>query len=768
MQNYEQAATYITTLTQQPIESAVVDFRCIHDVDRGVAAHNFHGTLPALWSTLVDYQSRGYGVFVNMSALDGVGRDIANVHYIRAHVADLDGVNAEADYSLAAQWQPLPTFAVVSSPNKFHIYWVVNPYTGNDYFTLLQRRIVQQFNGDRSIIDPTRVMRLPGTLHLKRPEAPHLVSMWSLGGVVGPVETLASSLAHVNVIDSGGGRKPLGDPSLTAPSLDWLRFGLSLVNPCDLDRGGWLAVSAAFKQAGFNHASEDELYSIWSDWCANYPANDVEENRKLWLSVKDSETGWKSFYRFAPTLNAYERFGFDKTPAPMPQPLPAPGEPQPNDAPPADSLPDILSEHDQKIWFKDCYAIESKGKIFTPSARYMDATKFNIAYGGKLFIVTPDGKTTNEPWQAATRSIIGTIPKVDHIRFLPDQPTFAIVEDQLGRKGLNTYIPIKLKRRKGDIMPWLQHIENMLPVEYDRNNFHAYLAHNVKYPGFKIPWAPLIQSAEGVGKGFIQKALSRLLGEMYTYSPPAEELVKSGATFNQWQSGKLMIIVNEIKIDERRELIEIMKPWITDDRIQIQGKGDNQEMEDNPANWLFFSNHKDAIPINKNGRRYAIFYSVIQSTADLLSRGMNDAYFAALNTWLQTGGYEILADWLLDYPIDRGAIPMRAPETSSQQEAVKVSRGPIEVAIVNAVEDGLAGFRGGYVSTLATMKRLREVGVRQPAQATVHRILEGMGYFEIGRAPRAYGQESMFEKSTIFAILKELPISEFGKVQGYE
>jgi len=771
VQDYNQAAAYVAALTGEPVETAAMWWRCIHDTDKTVAAHKYYGTLSQVWQTLCDYNSRGYGIFANINAFLPDARDhtLNDVWYVRTHVVDLDNLlTAAQNYQLAAAFSPMPAFAVGTSPGKYHMYWPVAPYQSNDRYTLTQLRLRQLFDGDPRVVDATRVLRVPGFLHLKDPTAPHMVTCWSVGGERGTVEALEAATAHVNVIDSGGGRHALGEPSLAAPSLDWLRFGLSLIDPNQLDRGEWISTTAAIKQAGWTLGDEPTLRAIWDNWCSGYVGNDAGENDKQWRSIRETEVGWHSLYRRAPSLVAYEKFGFDKTPAPTPQPLPAPGEPQPNDAPPADSLPDILSEHDQKVWFKDCYFIKRMGKILTPELTYMDATKFNGAFGGRLFIITPDGKTTDEPWKAATRSTLWTIPKIHHVRFLPDQPPFTIIEDQLGRKGINTYIPIRLTSRRGDIGPFLRHMENMLPVESDRHTLYEYFAHNVQYPGFKIPWAPMIQSTEGVGKGFIQEAITLTLGEMYTYSPKAEELVHSGSTFNGWMRGKLMIIVNEIKVDERRELIEILKPMISDKRVEVQAKGADQEMEDNPANWLLFSNHKDAIPVNKNGRRYAIHYSAIQSNADRIARGMDDAYFNGLFSWLYNGGNEIIADWLLNYPIERGAIPMRAPETSSQQEAVRVSRGPIEVAIVNAVEDGLAGFRGGYVSTLATMKRLREVGVRQPAQATVHRILEGMGYFEIGRAPRAYGQESMLERTTVFAIMRELPVEAFGRVQGYE
>lgn len=767
MHSFEQAAAFVSALAG---EDAPIWFRCIHDTNKTIPAHKYHGTLSQLWSTLVDYNNRGYGIFCNINAFaaDATDHTLNDVWYIRSQVVDLDNpLTAAANYHRATAFQIPPSFAVNTSPNKYHVYWSVQPYQGNDRSTLLQRKLRQLFDGDKSVIDPTRVLRVPGFYHLKDPSAPHLVTCWALPGygVAHAVDALEAATAHVNVIDGAGGRHALGDPELAAPSLDWLRFGLSQIDPNELDRGEWISLTAAIKQAGWTLADETTLHAIWADWCARYRNNDLGENDKQWRSIRDTEVGWNSIKRRAPTLLAYEKFGFkERAPAPTPAPAPQPQQ----DVPPDDNFGPILSEYECERYFHNCYWIGRMGQILTPQGRFMNSTQFNGEYGGHAFVITPDGKTTDEPWKAALRSQLWTVPKIDHIRFMPDQPTFAIIEDQMGRKGVNTYIPIRIRSAPGDVTPWLRHMEFMLPVESDRRIFFEYLAHNVKFPGYKIPWAPLLQSTEGVGKGFIQETIENIIGEMYLYSPKAEELVKSGSTFNAWMRGKLMIVVNEIKVDERRELIEILKPMITDRRVEIQSKGVDQEMEDNPANWLFFSNYKDAIPVNQNGRRYSVFYSAIQSKADLVARGMDDRYFSGLFLWLRNGGHQHVAHWLLNYPIERGEIPMKAPETSSHGEAVRVSRGPIEVAIVHAIEDGATGFRGGYVSILAVMNRLRQIGGRMPAVRTVQTILEQMGFHELGRAPRAYGQESHAERATVFGTARDLPVDAYGRAQGYE
>lgn len=435
-----------------------------------------------------------------------------------------------------------------------------------------------------------------------------------------------------------------------------------------------------------------------------------------------------------------------------------------------DTSGEILDYWQCEAWFRGCYFVERMGKIFSLQGRFMDSTQFNGKYGGKHFVITSTGKTTDEAWKAALRSTCYTIPKVDHVRFLPDKPSMAIIEDEMGRRGLNTYLPIRINAVPGDVTLFLDWLQRILPDAGDRKILMDYLAHCVKYPGYKIPWAPLLQSVQGIGKTIFSELLEYSLGTMYVYSPKAPELVKSGSTFNAWQRGKLMIVVNEIRVDEKRDLIEILKPLITDARVEIQSKGVDQDMEDNPANWLFFSNFHDAIPINKNDRRFCIMYSAIQSADDLLAAGMDKPFFNRLWNWLRDeGGYAAIAYWLLNYPIQRGELPIRAPESSSHDEVLRRSRGPIEVVVTDAVLDGLPGFRGGYVSALAALNRCKVVGgMRSPNVRAVQQCLETMGYVELGRSERTYMQEDASTRAVIYGKLSSLRIADYGTAQGYE
>lgn len=778
MSDYNSAWQFIAALAGDP-NTAVIDWRAIHDTNNGIPALTRRGTLPEYWSWLEAVNSQGYGVFAVVNALDGNGRELANVSYIRAHVIDLDNVSAPVNYERATQSHPAPWFAVQTSPNKYHVYWPVQPYQGNDRYQTVQRKLVAAFDSDRAVIDATRVMRVPGLYHMKRPETPHMVTCWGLAGYGQPVtvDALEAALAGVQVLEGGRGeRHALGDPDLAAPSLAWVQRALDIVDPNDLDRAEWIAITAAIKQSAWSLTDPDTLFNMWSQWCARYKDNDPAENLKQWNNLRKTELGWKSLTYRIPGLKAMVNLGGVDRSSQLPAPTTTQQPSQPDSTPPMptpeppslDCSGPYLTHLEQQEWFKGCVSIISMASILTPSGRLLNQTAFNMEYGGKYFIVDGEGKKTKSAWEAATTSTLWTIPKADHLRFLPDHEYGAIIKDKLGRRGVNTFIPVEIDAANGDASPFLRHIAAILPDPNDQRVFIEYLAHNVKYPGYKIPWAPLIQSVEGVGKGFIQEALTYIMGDMYCYTPKAEQLLASGSKFNKWMYGKLLIIVNEIKVDEKFELVEVLKPLISDKRVEVEGKGVDQLMMDNPANWVFFTNFKNAVPVSKNGRRWAIFFSALQEVEDLQRMGMNDDYFKAMFGWLEGGGYRYINQWLLDYPIEKGAIPMRAPHTSSTDEALRLSRGPVEICISKAVEDGVEGFRGGWISLFALQRRLKATNAvtRLPSEHVLESVLSKMGYKACGRAPRAFHQEEN-HKPDLFYFGQVRPVDEYGVMQGY-
>jgi len=598
-----------------------------------------------------------------------------------------------------------------------------------------------------------------------------LVTCESLPGYGQPttVEALEQALAHVAVLETGEGeRKQLGEGN-AAPSLEWLQHALDLADPNDLDRDEWIAFTAAWKQSGWTLADEPTLRSMWDRWCERYADNDPGENGKQWRDLTSTQLDWRSLVKRVPSLHASLAFGTGQTvtaaPAAGTPPMPAVAPPQP-----LDCSGEYLTHLEQAEYFKGCVSIISLGKIMTPNGEFLNASQFNQRYGGKLFIITSEGKKTDEAWKAATRSTLWKVPVVSQTRFLPMRPPGEIITDELGRTGVNTYIPPNRPVVAGDVTPFLRHMEAIIPDAGDRDILLDWMAHIIKYPGFKIPWAPVIQSTEGIGKGIIKELMTYAVGLHYVHYPNANELADSGGKFNGWMRNKVFILADEIRVDEKRQMVEVLKPLISESLIEVQSKGVDQQMEDNPANWGFFTNYQDAIPVYRNGRRYAIFYSGLQSEAALLAVGMNDDYFRHLFQWLRADGASHVTHWLMQRSVSPETMPMRAPKTTSWTKALEISRTPIERTIVEAVADGVVGFKNGWVSSITAIARCREKGAIRNgiAPQTLLEIMRHMGYSEIGRADRPWILEDREERATLYALNINADVRQYGMDQGYE
>lgn len=381
--------------------------------------------------------------------------------------------------------------------------------------------------------------------------------------------------------------------------------------------------------------------------------------------------------------------------------------------------------------FAGCVYVQDLHRVFTPSGAMLKSEQFNATYGGYIFQLDETGdKTTRKAWEAFTESQIVRYPKAESTCFRPELATGAMVREE-GRTLVNTYVPIETPRLQGDPEPFLAHLRKVLPNERDRAILLAYMAACIQHKGVKFQWAPLLQGTEGNGKSLFTRCVAFAVGHRYTHLPKAADIDNK---FNAWISGKLFIGIEDIYVPEnKREVIEALKPLITNDRIEIQAKGADQTTGDNRANFMLNTNPKDALRKTRNDRRFAVFYTAQQSAEDATRDGMGGDYFPNLYTWLKNGGYAIVANYLANYPIPDELNPAtschRAPDTSSTGEAIAASMGGIEQEIIEAIEEGRAGFRGGWVSSIALEHLLKELRAERAIPRNKRRdLLKSLGY----------------------------------------
>jgi len=112
------------------------------------------------FNQLFELNRRGAGVFVVVNATTGDKDE--HVTNIRAVFVDLDGVPLEPVLEAGLS----PHLIVETSPGHYQAYWKVSDCKIID-FTPLQRALAKRFGGDNSVVNLSRIMRLPGFYHLK-------------------------------------------------------------------------------------------------------------------------------------------------------------------------------------------------------------------------------------------------------------------------------------------------------------------------------------------------------------------------------------------------------------------------------------------------------------------------------------------------------------------------------------------------------------------------------------------------------------------------
>jgi hypothetical protein len=419
----------------------------------------------------------------------------------------------------------------------------------------------------------------------------------------------------------------------------------------------------------------------------------------------------------------------DARPAPATTPVPPPPGTV-SHAPTPRGGDGFLDSEKQQAHFGQCVYVSGQNRALVPDGSLMKPDAFRVRYGGFNFnLDTQNMKTTRDAWEAWTQNQVYKCTEVDGICFKPNLPARAIVAAN-GQTFINTYIPVDIRRVAGDPAPFLNHLAKVLPDERDRTILLSYMAACVQHQGIKFQWAPLLQGVEGNGKTLFARCVEQAVGTRYTYWPKA---AKISATFNAWMANKVFYAVEDIYVpDSKREILEDLKPMITGDKIEIEAKGIDQFISDICGNFMFNSNHLDAIRKTENDRRFCVLFSAQQQFADLARDGMGGDYFPDLYKWLRADGYAIVNELLFTYAIPAELNPagdcQRAPVTTSTSQAISAGLGSLEQEIAEAVAQGLPGFSGDWISTTWLERLLERMRLNKISHTKRKQILEQMGY----------------------------------------
>ncbi len=179
--------------------------------------------------------------------------------------------------------------------------------------------------------------------------------------------------------------------------------------------------------------------------------------------------------------------------------------------------------------------------------------------------------------------------------------TYAPGQGQLVNGAWNCWPGWGVAPVPGDITPWTTILDHYFAGEpAARKWFEQWCAYQIQHPGVKLFTYALLWSREqGTGKSFLSYSLKAIFGR--NGIEVGNEALRAG--FNAWQENKQFVIGDEITAGEARLDADKLKRMICQPVVRINQKFLPEYQIPDCINYLFNSNHPDAMFMEDRDRR---------------------------------------------------------------------------------------------------------------------------------------------------------------------
>jgi len=234
-------------------------------------------------------------------------------------------------------------------------------------------------------------------------------------------------------------------------------------------------------------------------------------------------------------------------------------------------------------------------------------------------------------------------------------------------------------------------------------DFIAYMTQNI---GKKINYVPLFQGFEGDGKSTIRNIVGCCIGAANTR--PVEPTALQHQ-FTGWAEGSLFVGLEELRLvgHSRFDVLDAIKPFITNSEVSIRRMGRDHYVIHNSANFMGFTNHRDALPLNDHDRRWWVIFLPWKNRADMDKQvGGFDVYFGKLMAAIKYHGSEI-RKYFLEHQISADFNPNgHAPMTDEKRSMISAEKGD-EIADLEAfINKGSKGYSASVISSAMLKKAI--------------------------------------------------------------
>ena len=377
-------------------------------------------------------------------------------------------------------------------------------------------------------------------------------------------------------------------------------------------------------------------------------------------------------------------------------------------------------------WVKDWVYITSGDKFFNIKTKgETTALGFNAMHN-RLMPMDRDGNR-----ERADRAALEqwNIPTVAHKGYMPALPSIFQIDGQswvnMYREGSAAEMPDAYTDKDLAAIETVEaHMALMFPDARERELLLSWLAFNVQNPGVKIRWAVVLHGVQGDGKSWFFDLLREMLGAINVSTINASLLTSN---FNDWAAGASVMNIDELKANsyDRVDVMNQLKPVMSNSMISIHPKGRPAYMAPNITNYFITTNYLDGVPQTDAERRYMVLSSAL-TTATVKTMGA-DGYYSRLFGSLKHAG--ALRKWMLgvelhpEFDADR-----HAPITKILSTIVAMSKSDLAYAIEELLEAGAEGVTATVLSSSHFTAALKARGMDRIYGKSVHSTLGNLGF----------------------------------------
>ncbi|CAM5771839.1 hypothetical protein LMIY3S_03643 [Labrys miyagiensis] len=255
-----------------------------------------------------------------------------------------------------------------------------------------------------------------------------------------------------------------------------------------------------------------------------------------------------------------------------------------------------------------------------------------------------------------------------------------LIIDQKGHQKLNLWRPSNVGSAEAaasdaDAAPFIEHLRFLCPTDAEYSLLVDCLAFMIQRRGEKLMFAPVLVGKQGTGKSALATIMRRLLGDRNSTTASTID-IRSG--FNDWIAEKELVVVEEIMALGRTEIMNTLKPLITEHWISINTKHVRRYEIENKANFIFLSNHEDALRLDDDDRRYFVITN--------RKEPKQPEYYREFFAWAENN-LPIIQSWLLSRDIASFNPKKAPPSTVGKLKMIELSKDARETLIAQLIAE---------------------------------------------------------------------------------